>query len=62
MPRKILRPEDIDDRGLQVRIPKALAIKIFKITKNGEYDDVPDFVREAIRRRIEEIEKSEVKL
>jgi len=45
------------ERGAsQVELPEGLAVRIRKVIRKGEYRTISDFVRDAIRRRLEELE------
>jgi len=38
-----------------VSLPKKTVEKIGKVLEKGNYQNIPDFVRDAIRRRLEEL-------
>ena len=47
----------LKDGGSQVDISPGLTARIKKFIKKGEYKTVVDFVRDAIRRRLEELDR-----
>lgn len=42
----------------EVKIPPGIAVRIRKVLETGQYRGMADFVRDAIRRRLEELDRT----